>query len=63
MDDIKHTLRSIIISSPKKLTVEELSNDYYSIEGSKLPFKAFGFKSNIEFLLSMNDIINVSLPY
>lgn len=63
MDSIKHTLRSIIISSPKKLSVEELTNDYYSIEGSKLPFRALGFKSNIELLQSMNDTIAVSFPY
>lgn len=63
LEEIKHTVRSIIISSPKKLSIEELLKDYNSIEGCRLPFRRLGFNSEIELLQNMKDTLSVSFSY
>ncbi|VVC41072.1 OST-HTH/LOTUS domain,Tudor domain [Cinara cedri] len=59
MDELKQSLRSIIISSRSRLSIEELRKDYYTIEGRQLPYKRFGFNSVIELIQNMSDTFSI----
>lgn len=64
LNEVEVIVKSLITSSSKKLTINDLVRDYKEAEGKSLPFKIFGFNSVIELLQSMKDIIvNINLFY
>lgn len=60
-DEVKITIRSLLTSSQKSLSIEELQRDYRAQEGKPIPFRHLGFNNVIELLQSMKDILNVSI--
>jgi len=61
LNNIKITIRSLLTSSKTQLTVDQLQKDFLIQEGKILPYMQFGFKSVIELLQSLKDVVNVSL--
>lgn len=58
--ELKFILKSLLISTPRAITVDELFSDYAKQEGHVFPFRKFGFSCFIDFLLSIPDTVNVS---
>lgn len=61
LNEIKITVRSLITSSAKQLTIKDFVRDYKEAEGKSLPFGVFGFNSVIEFLQNMKDVLTVNI--
>ncbi|XP_044763171.1 uncharacterized protein LOC123320070 [Coccinella septempunctata] len=59
MEDVKKILKSILVSTPKKLKVYELNLEYKAIVGSNIPFGKFGYSDLVGFLKSLSDILSV----
>jgi len=57
---VKKVVHSLVVSSPGKLTVEQLMRDYRSEEGCTLPYSKLGFKDAESFLRSIPDTVTVS---
>lgn len=57
----KTIIRSLLISSPKSLTMHDLDSDYLKYEGHGIPFARLGYPNLKQFLSSIPDILNVSL--
>lgn len=53
-------IRSILTSSPDKVTISQILNDYTNFEGCNLSFEHLGFKTIYELLESMTDVLRVS---
>lgn len=58
--EVKNVLRSILISSPLIINVSELDSDFKEQMGIKIPFQKLGFKSLLEFLNSIPDVLTVN---
>ncbi|EDW02079.1 GH20095 [Drosophila grimshawi] len=56
---VKKVIRALIISSPDRMTVEQLKRDYASEEGSPVPFYKLGFKDIECFLNSISDTVTL----
>lgn len=57
---LKTVLRSILTSSPGKVTISQILNEYSDFEGCTLSYKHLGFNTIFELLESMNDVLKVS---
>lgn len=57
----KIILKCLLISSRKYLTIDELNNDYSRSEGHNIPFNSLGFANLKDFLMSISDILSVSV--
>ena len=57
---LKTVIRSILTSSPVKMTISQILNEYPNYEGCDLPYKHLGFKTIFELLENMNDVLKVS---
>lgn len=60
-NEVKINVRSLLTSSPKKLSIGQLLKDYYQQEGENLPYKSMGYNSVIELLQNMKDVLIVSI--
>jgi len=60
LKDLKMVIRSILTSSPGKMTISQILNEYLNYEGCNLPYKHLGFKTIFELLGNMNDVLKVS---
>ena len=56
-EDIKKEIRSLLISSPVGLRLQDLLSDYRAMIGKHLPFKEFGYSSALEMVKHMPDVI------
>uniref|UniRef100_A0A2S2PA58 Tudor domain-containing protein 1 n=2 Tax=Schizaphis graminum TaxID=13262 RepID=A0A2S2PA58_SCHGA len=56
---LKTVIRSILTSSPSKVTISQILNEYPNYEGVKLPFKHLGFKTVYELLENMSDVLRI----
>lgn len=57
---LKMVIRSLLTSSPGKVTISQMLNEYLNYEGCNLPFKHLGFKTIFELLENMKDVLKVS---
>ncbi|KAH8284699.1 hypothetical protein KR018_011999 [Drosophila ironensis] len=56
---VKTVLRSLVVSSPHDMTVEQLQRDYEKEEGRSVPYAMLGYRSFEAFLLSLPDTFQV----
>ncbi|XP_044745993.1 putative uncharacterized protein DDB_G0286901 [Coccinella septempunctata] len=56
---IKKLLRSILISSQIVLDVSQLNEDFKELEGIDIPYEKMGFKTLLDFLCSITDVLLV----
>jgi len=57
---LKTIIRSLLTSSPGKVTISQILNEYHNFEGCNLPYKHLGFKDVFELLENMEDVLKVS---
>ncbi|CAH1731461.1 unnamed protein product [Aphis gossypii] len=56
---LKMVIRSILTSSPGKVTISQISSDYSNFEGCNLSFEHLGFKTIYELLENMSDVLRI----
>ncbi|KAE9528672.1 hypothetical protein AGLY_012247 [Aphis glycines] len=56
---LKMVIRSILTSSPGKVTISQISSDYSDFEGCNLSFEHLGFKTIYELLENMSDVLRI----
>lgn len=56
---VKKVVHSLVVSTPDRMTVEQLKRDYANEEGSSVPFIKLGFRDIESFLRSIPDTIKV----
>lgn len=56
-EEVKKNIRSVLLSAPVGLTLEELRNDYIDFIGSPMPFRQFGYNSEDYFLRDIPDVV------
>lgn len=61
--ETKKILRSLTISAPSSLTIDQLKKEYYNMEGRTIPFGLLGYGSLENFLRSLQDTIKVRIYY
>uniref|UniRef100_A0AAU7J943 Tudor domain-containing protein Tdr5 n=1 Tax=Locusta migratoria TaxID=7004 RepID=A0AAU7J943_LOCMI len=59
LGDLKSVLRSVLVSSKKRLTPRELQRDFRRVEGKFVPYRKFGFATFEDFLQSIPDICSI----
>lgn len=59
LNEVKINVKSLLISSQKPLSIEELEKDYINQMGECLPYKLCGFNTIFELLQNMKDILIV----
>ena len=57
LKEVKKSIRALLISAPRGLSVEDIEHDYQSMFGKPLPFKQFNCKTALEFLKTMPDVV------
>ncbi|XP_030388337.1 tudor domain-containing protein 5 isoform X1 [Scaptodrosophila lebanonensis] len=60
LTNTKQVIHSLLVSSPNKVTIEKLMQEYINIEGRPVPYASLGYKSLEHFLRSLPDIVYVS---
>ncbi|XP_030388338.1 tudor domain-containing protein 5 isoform X2 [Scaptodrosophila lebanonensis] len=57
LTNTKQVIHSLLVSSPNKVTIEKLMQEYINIEGRPVPYASLGYKSLEHFLRSLPDIV------
>ena len=55
-EDLKKNVRSVLISNPKGVKIDQLHRDYRSLLGHPVDFRRCGFRNMVEFLEAMPDV-------
>ncbi|XP_075689266.1 tudor domain-containing protein 5 isoform X2 [Rhinoderma darwinii] len=56
---LQKDLRSLLIASKLGLSIQELEHDYRMMIGSPIPLKSLDYRSTMELLLDMPDVVNL----
>ena len=56
---LKKTFRALLISAKNGLTLEQLVRDYQMVIGEDIPLATLGFKSVLQLVYSMPDVVQV----
>ncbi|KAH0618262.1 hypothetical protein JD844_017293 [Phrynosoma platyrhinos] len=59
MDSLKKQVRSLLIPAKEGLTPFQLEQDYRSLIGKQLPFRALGYHTLMELLKDMPDVVKI----
>nr|XP_036213493.1 uncharacterized protein LOC106617835 [Bactrocera oleae] len=59
LQEVKAVIKSLVVSCPNAITIDELNRDYRNIEGQRIPYHKLGFQTLESFLCSIPDTINV----
>lgn len=57
--ETKSVIRSLVASTPLKLTIRNVLRDYHDTVGFELPFRALGFTNPEQYLRSIPDVVQV----
>ncbi|XP_075472624.1 tudor domain-containing protein 5 isoform X3 [Ascaphus truei] len=60
LQSVRKAVRSLLIASKKGMRVSELEKDYRMMIGSQLPLRVLGYRSTMELLMDMPDVVNIS---
>ncbi|KAM4722903.1 tudor domain-containing protein 5 [Rhinophrynus dorsalis] len=63
MQGVQKHVRSLLIASKKGLSIQELEQDYRMMIGSHLPVRALGYRSTMELLLDMPNVVQISSQF
>lgn len=58
-EDAKKEIRSLLLSAPLGLTLQELRKDYLEYIGRRLPSRELGYSNDDEFLAELTDVVEV----
>ncbi|XP_074078254.1 tudor domain-containing protein 5 isoform X2 [Macrotis lagotis] len=56
---LRKEVRSLLISTKDGLTAQQLEREYLAMVGSHLPLRALGYRSTMELVLDMPDVVSV----
>ncbi|XP_077133785.1 tudor domain-containing protein 5 [Ranitomeya variabilis] len=59
LQSLKKEVRSLLIPSKLGLSIQELEHDYRSMIGKPLPLRSLDYRSTLELLLDMPDVVNM----
>nr|DBA18039.1 TPA: hypothetical protein GDO54_016334 [Pyxicephalus adspersus] len=59
IERLKKDLRSLLIASKHGLSIKELEHDYRMLVGSPLPVKSVGYRSTMEMVQDMADVVTI----
>ncbi|XP_066450544.1 tudor domain-containing protein 5 [Eleutherodactylus coqui] len=59
LQTLKKEVRSLLIASKLGLSVQELEHDYRAMIGSPLPLRSLDYRSTMELLVDMPDVVNI----
>ena len=62
-EDLKIILRSLLISSPLAMTVDQLERDFVELEVHDVPFREIGYPSFMKYLESIPDTVVASFVF
>ena len=62
-DQVKNTVRAILISAKNGLTPQQLQRDYESIVGVPLPVRELGFGTVIDLVASIPNVVRIERSY
>uniref|UniRef100_A0A1I8NSS4 HTH OST-type domain-containing protein n=1 Tax=Stomoxys calcitrans TaxID=35570 RepID=A0A1I8NSS4_STOCA len=60
LKEVKAILKSLVISCPDKITIDQLNRDFREVEGHFIPFRKLGYNNLEQFLRSIPDTLLVS---
>lgn len=60
LQDTKTIIRSLLLSTSEKVTIQQLDYDYRQMEGKHIPYSDLGFARLDQFLMSLTDTVEVS---
>lgn len=60
LTEVKAILKSLVLSSTEKITIDRLNRDYRDVEGEFIPFRRLGYGNLEQFLRSIPDTLMVS---
>lgn len=60
LNEVKAILKSLVLSSTDKMTIDQLNRDYRDVEGEFIPYRRLGFVNMEQFLRSLTDTLRVS---
>ncbi|XP_044131152.1 tudor domain-containing protein 5 [Bufo gargarizans] len=60
---LKKDVRSLLIAAKLGLSIHELEHDYRMMIGSPLPVRSLDYRSTMELLLDMPDVVNISTNF
>lgn len=60
--EIKVIIKSLILSSPEKISIDKLNKDFKETVGHPIPYGKLGFNSLEMFLRSIDDTVKVRFP-
>lgn len=56
---LRKEIRSLLISTKDGLTPQQLEKEYLSMVGNHLPLRILGYRSTMELVLDMPDVVSV----
>lgn len=59
LSEMKVIIKSLVLSYPESITIQQLNRDYKETEGEDIPFHRVGFDTLEDFLHSLPDTIKV----
>lgn len=64
-ETLKKVLKALLVSAsnPMGVPLQTLKDDYQELEGQPLPYKEYGFRTEMDLLNSIWDTIEVSRGY
>ncbi|XP_061169727.1 tudor domain-containing protein 5-like [Saccostrea echinata] len=59
-EDVKKNLRSLLLSAPAALTIDELKRDYHDFIMEPIPYRALGYVNLEDLLKDMSDALHIT---
>ncbi|KAM7346217.1 tejas isoform 2-T2 [Cochliomyia hominivorax] len=59
LNEVKAILKSLVLSCPDKITIDQLNKDYRDVEGEFIPYRRLGYRNLEQFLRSLPDTLMV----
>ncbi|XP_075167228.1 tejas isoform X2 [Haematobia irritans] len=60
LKQVKVILKSLVLSYPEKITIDQLNRDYRDVEGQDIPYKKLGYRTLEQFLRQIPDTLLVA---
>uniref|UniRef100_A0A1A9V9B8 HTH OST-type domain-containing protein n=1 Tax=Glossina austeni TaxID=7395 RepID=A0A1A9V9B8_GLOAU len=60
LSEMKVIIKSLVLSCPETITIQQLNRDYKETEGEDIPFRRVGFDTLEDFLHSLRDTIKIT---
>ncbi|XP_043475199.1 uncharacterized protein LOC122506870 isoform X2 [Leptopilina heterotoma] len=59
IEEVKATIRSCLVTHKGPITIKQLNNQYHFFEEEVIPYKEFRFKTLLDFLSSLKDVLRI----